>query len=324
MIFQFKQTTGGTPVPPRFHPAVKSTVAIVTPSFNQGPYIGATIGSVLSQDYPRIEYIVMDGGSTDQTRSILCQYNDRIQWYSGPDEGQTDAINKGFSRLGGEILGWLNSDDTLAPGAVRAVVEYFEAHPEVAVVYGDADFIDPSGRWIGRCAHVERFDARRLLRVSDFIVQPAAFFRRSAFEAVGGLDKSLHWSMDYDLWLKLSHGGYRFAYIQKVLANYRWFGENKSAVGGMRRLDEVERVARRHGANHLPAYFCLEAVLVHLTDAMGLVRAGRVKESWGALCRAVKSVTGSRDAMRSLLDLNTWKIIWTGQVLRRRTRRRLI
>lgn len=298
------------------------TVSIVTPSYNQGSYIGATIDSVLSQDYPHLRYLVMDGASTDSTLHVLRKYGDRIEWYSRPDEGQTDAINQGFALAGGEILTWLNSDDTLAPGAVRAAVDYLVKHPEVAVVYGDADFIDPTGRWIGRCAHVERFNRQRLLQVSDFIVQPAAFFRRSAFEAVGGLDKSLHWSMDYDLWLKLSQAGYSFAYLPQVLANYRWFGENKSAVGGMDRLDEVARVARRHGADHLPAYFCLEAVLVHLTQAAAALRQHSLADAAQSLLRAMRCVTGSKAAMKSLLDLNTWRIIWTGQVLRRRTRNR--
>jgi glycosyltransferase involved in cell wall biosynthesis len=296
------------------------TVSIVTPSYNQGPYIGATIDSVLGQDYPHLRYLVMDGGSTDRTLEVLRGYGGRIEWISQPDEGQADAINRGFARAGGDVLTWLNSDDTLEPGAVRAAAEYLRAHPHVAVVYGDANFIDPRGRWIGRCAHVERFDRRRLLHVSDFIVQPAAFFRRSAFEAVGGLDKSLHWSMDYDLWLKLAAAGFRMAYIPKVLANYRWFGANKSAVGGLKRIEEVERVARRHGAPHLPAYFCLEAVLAHATQAAAALRQGRLRDGAGAARRALAAVTGSRDAMASLLDPHTWQIIWTGQVLRRRTR----
>ncbi len=296
-------------------------VTIVTPSFNQGPYIAATIESVLAQDYPRLRYLVMDGGSTDGTLEILQRYNGRIEWVSQPDEGQTDAIIKGFARGGGDILTWLNSDDTLAPGAVRTAVEYLLNHPEVAVVYGDADFIDPRGRRIGRCAHVERFNPHRLLHYSDYIVQPAAFFRRSVFEAVGGLDKDLHWSMDYDLWLKIAGAGYKMLYVPQVMAYYRWFGENKSAVGGMQRLEEVERVARRHGAGDLPAYFRLEAVLLHATAGVGALRQGRWSAGLGSFQQAIRAVTGSGRAMASLLDPNTWRIIWTGQVLRRRTRR---
>lgn len=295
-------------------------VSIITPSFNQAAYIDATIQSVLRQDYTPIEYLVMDGGSTDGTIDRLRSYGPQLRWISRPDEGQTDAINKGFAATTGSILTWLNSDDTLEPGAVRAAVEYLEAHPDVAVVYGDANFIDPTGRFIGRCAHVEPFNRHRLLHYSDFIVQPAAFFRRSVFEEVGGLDKSLHWSMDYDLWLKIARR-HKMAYIPRVIANYRWFGANKTAVGGMQRIEEVERVARRHGAPRLPAYFCLEAVLVHASEGVAELRKGNVAGALTRAKQAVRCVTGSPEAMRSLLDSNTWRIIWTGQVLRRRTRR---
>lgn len=295
-------------------------VSIITPSFNQAAYIDATIQSVLRQDYTPIEYLVMDGGSTDGTIDRLRSYGPQLRWISRPDEGQTDAINKGFAATTGSILTWLNSDDTLEPGAVRAAVEYLEAHPDVAVVYGDANFIDPTGRFIGRCAHVEPFNRHRLLHYSDFIVQPAAFFRRSVFEEVGGLDKSLHWSMDYDLWLKIARR-HKMAYIPRVIANYRWFGANKTAVGGMQRIEEVERVARRHGAPRLPAYFCLEAVLVHASEGVAELRKGNVAGALTRAKQAVRCVTGSPEAMRSLLDANTWRIIWTGQVLRRRTRR---
>lgn len=298
----------------------RPTVSIITPSYNQAPWLDATVQSVLRQDYPAIEYLVMDGASTDGTIEILRGYNGRVRWVSRPDAGQTDAINKGFAATTGEILTWLNSDDTLEPGAVSAAVDYLQRHPDVAVVYGDANFIDPAGRYIGRCAHVEPFDAHRLLHYSDFIVQPAAFFRRSVFEEVGGLDADLHWSMDYDLWLKIARR-HKMAYIPTVLANYRWFGANKTAVGGLQRIEEVERVARRHGAPRLPAYFCLEAVLVHAGEGVGQLKQGNPRGAVAAGVRAVRTVTGSPEAMRSLLDLNTWRIIWTGQVLRRRTRR---
>lgn len=299
----------------------RPTVCIVTPSYNQAPWIEATIQSVLRQDYAPIRYIVMDGGSTDGTIDILRRYDRQIEWVSQADNGQTDAINKGFARGGGEILTWLNSDDTLEPGAVRAAVEYLVKQPDIAVVYGDANFIDPAGRFIGRCAHVEPFNRHRLLHYSDFIVQPAAFFRRSVFEAVGGLDPELNWAMDYDLWLKIAKH-HRMAYIPRVMANYRWFGANKTAMGGIKRIEEVERVARRHGAPQLPAYFCLEAVLIHATQAAGDLRAMRWSDAMRQLHQAARRVLGSRSAMLALLDPHTWHIIWTGQVLRHRVRDR--
>jgi len=198
-------------------------VAIVTPSYNTGRYVGATVRSVLEQGYAPLDYLVMDGGSTDETVEVLKSFGARVRWVSERDKGQSDAINRGFGQTRGEVLGWLNSDDTYAPGALRAAAEFLAAHPDVAMVYGDADFIDASGQRIGRCQHVEPvFNPHRLLHYSDFIVQPAAFFRRSAFEAVGGLDPSLNWAMDYDLWLKFAAAGFKVAYLPRALANYRW------------------------------------------------------------------------------------------------------
>src|SRR4030095_6506219 len=126
-------------------------VSIITPSFNQARYIEATIQSVLSQDYPRIEYLIVDGGSTDETVEIIKKYEGRLAWsVSEQDQGQTDAINKGFGHTNGQILAWLNSDDTYEPGAVSAAVKYLLDHPDVGMVYGDCNFINEDGRVIGK------------------------------------------------------------------------------------------------------------------------------------------------------------------------------
>ena len=126
--------------------------AIVTPSYNTGRYLGAAVRSVLEQDWPDVDYVVMDGGSTDDSIELLRGFGPRVRWVSEPDKGQTDAINRGLARTRGEILGWLNSDDTYLPGTLRAVGEFFAAHPEVALVYGDANFIDARGALIAPCA----------------------------------------------------------------------------------------------------------------------------------------------------------------------------
>ena len=294
-------------------------VAIVTPSYNTGRYVGATVRSVLEQGYAPLDYLVMDGGSTDETVEVLKSFGARVRWVSERDKGQSDAINRGFGQTRGEVLGWLNSDDTYAPGALRAAAEFLAAHPDVAMVYGDADFIDASGRRIGRCQHVEKvFSHHRLLHYSDFIVQPAAFFRRSAFEAVGGLDPSLNWAMDYDLWLKFAAAGLKVAYLPRVLANYRWLGASKSAAGGWGRLNEVDRVARRHGARRTPAFFRLEKVNLHLVAARQAARALHPVDALASMARATGNLLGSPRAMRSLLSPLTWRVIYTGQVLRAR------
>jgi glycosyltransferase involved in cell wall biosynthesis len=301
---------------------VSLAFAIVTPSYNTGPYIGATVRSVVEQDYSPLDYLVMDGGSTDGTVEVLKSFGPRVRWVSERDKGQSDAINRGFAQTRGDVLGWLNSDDTYAPGALRAAAKFLAEHPDVAMVYGDADFIDAGGRRIGRCQHVEPvFNPRRLLHYSDFIVQPAAFFRRSAFEAVGGLDPSLNWAMDYDLWLKFATAGLKVAYLPRVLANYRWLGASKSAAGGWGRLDEVDRVARRHGARRTPAFFRLERVNMHLMAAREAARAVRPIGTLTSLARATANLVTSPRAMRSLLSPLTWRVIYTGQVLRARAAR---
>jgi glycosyltransferase involved in cell wall biosynthesis len=300
-------------------PAQLPTISIVTPSYQHATFIEATITSVLGQDYPALEYLVADGGSTDGTIEILRKYQSRLDWFSEPDHGQTDAINKGFRRTSGEILGWLNSDDEYAPGALKTAGEFFAANPDVGLLYGDANFIDARGKTLAPCAHIEPFDRRRLLNYCDFIVQPAAFFRRSLFQAVGGLDDSLHWAMDYDFWLKASAAA-RCQFIPRVLANYRWLHTSKTGIGGPPRLAEVELVARRHGAPGLPAHFHLEAVRMHVADALQEARHGHLPRAARQIMSAAGALSSSPRAIASLFSIKTWKIIRTGQVLRNSTR----
>jgi hypothetical protein len=289
---------------------------IVTPSYNQGSFIDATIRSVLTQEV-ELDYWVMDGGSADQTVEVLRRYGDRLKWVSEKDGGQSDAVNKGIARGRGDIIGWLNSDDTYCPGALAAVASFFKSNPEVMLVYGDAEYIDAAGNRIAACAHIEPFNERRLLHYSDIIVQPAAFFRREAFEAVGGLDASLNYCMDYDLWLKMA-ARFKVAYLPRTLAQFRWFGQNKTAVGGRERLSEIESMARRHGARGLPAYVRLEAVRLHLGEAAHAVSGGRLIKASGAMILAMGHTLRSPRALASLFSPHTWKIIHTGHVLRQR------
>jgi glycosyltransferase involved in cell wall biosynthesis len=317
------------------------SVSIVTPSFNHAPYLGATMRSVLDQDYPNLEYVVMDGASTDGTLELLRAFDatglpasagratthplkranraghDHAQftWTSAPDAGQADAINRGFARTTGEIIAWLNSDDCYKPGAILAAATYLRDHPEVALVYGDAEFIRPDGSILCPCANTEPFNRRRLLHYSDYIVQPAAFFRRSAFQSVGGLDASLHYAMDYDLWLKLA-AKFDFAYVPQVWAQYRWLGENKSATGSWKRIEEVREVTRRHGAKRLPAYFRLEAANLHWQAARKAISAGRLGQAMRSAFKATGQAVCSPRAIGALLDSRTRRVIRTGRVLR--------
>jgi len=271
-------------------------VSIVTPSLNQGAFIEDTVLSVLAQDHTPLEYVVIDGGSKDETLEVLERHRSRLRFVSEPDEGQAAAINNGFRLTRGQILAWLNSDDTYEPGAVSAAVALLRERPELMLVYGDATLVDIQGREIGPCSNVEPFDLDRLVHHLDFIVQPAAFFRREAFEAVGGLDESLHWSMDYDLWLKIA---LRFpvAYLPRKLARYRWTGANKTSRGGLERYAELERVGRRHGAGGLPADFRLEKLALLLREARRRAREGELRAAAGLALSGARTVLSSPRAL---------------------------
>jgi glycosyltransferase involved in cell wall biosynthesis len=181
-------------------------------------YLTETIESVLTQDYPNIEYIVVDGGSTDGSLEILDRYRERLQYVSEADRGPSDAAAKGFRKARGEIFAWLNTDDSYLPGAVRTAVEYFEAHPETDVVYGEGWWIDERGATISRYPTLP-FDAKILER-DCFICQPAAFIRASAYRRCE-LDPEINRSFDYDLWIRMAKAGCQFASIPDYLANSR-------------------------------------------------------------------------------------------------------
>ncbi len=222
----------------------RPAVTIVTPSYNQARYIRATIESVLSQDYPDIEYIVMDGGSTDGTAAIAAEYSGRLTWVSEKDRGQAHAINKGFQRARGSIVAWINSDDVLLPGAVSAAVSAFEETPGVGAIYGEGYCIDGEGRTTTRFPFVEPFNLWKLHYLCDYILQQAVFFRRSALEDIGWLDETLNWALDWDVLVRL---GDRFGlrHIQVDMGCLREYGDTKTASGGIRRFQELRHVLQR-------------------------------------------------------------------------------
>lgn len=233
-------------------PETKPLISIVTPSFNQVRFIRQAIESVQTQEYPRVEHIVVDGGSTDGTIEVLEQNSGAITWVSEPDRGQTDAINKGFRMAHGEILTWLNSDDMYLPGTLETIVRVFNEHPDVDLVYGDCDAIDENGAF-RYAIHGRPFDRRVLLDKVNFIEQPATFFRRRALDEVGPLDESLHYTMDFDLWLRMS-AGHRALYIPARLAACRKHSEAKTTgkmAPSWESVVEVARLTRRYGARPL-------------------------------------------------------------------------
>ena len=225
-------------------------MSIVTPSLNQAPFLEAAMGSVLAQDYPEIEYLVVDGGSSDGSVDIIRKYSSRLAWWvSERDEGQTDAINKGFSRARGHIFGWLNSDDTYVRGAVARAVAAFNACPDCGLIYGDANYIDRTGRVIGKFPAAQT-DYSRLRRGYVHIPQQASFFRADAWRAVAPLDPSFFFAMDYDLWLRIARRA-QVKYQPEVWANFRLHTAAKSIADDDRCWPEMLRIHYRDGGRFL-------------------------------------------------------------------------
>jgi len=235
-------------IPASYHreelPSDAPSFAVVTPSYNSAPFLRAAIDSVLAQGYPRLRYLVLDGGSSDGTPEMLSGHGGKFDWLSEADDGQAHAVNKGFARIGGEIMGWLNSDDLMLPGTLAYVARFFARSPEVDLVYGHRIFIDSAGRETGRCvlpAHDQ--DA---LTFFDYIPQETLFWRDRVWAAVGPLDSSFHYAMDWDFVLRAMEAGFTFRRLPRFLGCFRVHPEQKTSM--LRTLGEAEadRLRRRH------------------------------------------------------------------------------
>ena len=225
-------------------------VTIVTPSYNQAHFLEETMRSVLEQDYPNIEYIVIDGGSSDGSAEIIQKQESQLAyWQSQKDKGQTDAINQGFARASGDILAWLNSDDILLPGAVTAAVKQLQAHPEVGMVYGDCLWINADGKKIGNFPAAQT-DLKKLRRGYVHIPQQASFFWAELWKKVGPLDDSFYFAMDYDLWTRLAAEA-PLLYVPELWAAFRLHGDAKSIAEDDRCWPEMLRVHYRDGGKKL-------------------------------------------------------------------------
>ena len=287
------------------------SVSVVTPSYNQGRFIEQTIHSVLAQRVPgTLEYFVMDGGSRDETVEILKRYTGRLEWVSEKDGGQADAVNKGLTRAKGEIIGWLNSDDIYYPCAIAAACDFFDSHPEVDLVYGNANHIDEQDGIIEPYP-TEDWNFERLLQ-QCYLCQPAVFFRRRVVDRFGPLDARLRYCMDYEYWLRLAAGGARFARMEQVLAGSRLYAGTKTLgarVQVHREMNDMLRMRVRQVPDRWLFNYA-HAVL----DAKGVPRSDRVRfplrVSWLTLLAALR---WNRRISRPMAGTLT---AWTGGALR--------
>lgn len=217
-------------------------ISIVTPSYNQGKFIEETIRSVLLQRYPNLEYIIIDGGSTDDTIGIIKKYEPWLSyWVSERDSGQSQAINKGLRRCTGEIVNWLNSDDLLLPGALRQIGTYFESNTDADVIYGGAHYLHSdtgtTSEYIPPIMGLTEFMLPNWPRVRH--VQPSIFFRRNLLDKAGLLDESLEWGMDLDLWCRFLFSGAAFCRLPVMLSVYRLHQESKTMNSAARGYNNV-------------------------------------------------------------------------------------
>ena len=226
-------------------------VTVVTPSYNQGRFIAATIESVLAQDYPNVEYLIIDGASTDDTAAVVARYAGRLTFVSEPDRGQSEAINKGFQRARGRYVAWLNSDDVFLPGAISAAVAALDANPDAGAVYGEGYQIDEAGNVISRFEVTQQFNLWKLLNVSDYILQQTVFFRRSIFEEIGWVDEALHYGMDWELLMRIGLR-YPVIYVPHYMGAIREYPTAKSFAGGAKRARELAGIMRAHTGKRFP------------------------------------------------------------------------
>ncbi len=219
---------------------MKPLVSIITPSYNQARYLEATIQSVIQQDYPNLEYIIVDGGSADGSLEIIEKYKEKLAWWvSETDQGQADAINKGFRKANGEIIAWLNSDDLYLPGAISSAVELFQKNPDAGVIYGNAVSADADGKLLNEL-RFSSWGTRDFLQF-NIICQPAVFMKRSIVQKIGYLDPSYHFFLDHQLWIRLSRET-EFIHQPEILAVSRYHQDAKNVTLAAESGAEVMRI----------------------------------------------------------------------------------
>jgi len=300
-------------------------VSIITPSLNQAAFLKQTMDSVFQQDHPELEYIVVDGGSSDGSAEIIRQYADRLAWWtSEPDAGQAEAINKGLQHAHGEIVAWLNSDDYYLPRAVSSAVRAFTAEPEAVLVYGDMVAVDEEGRTVNllRSGQLSLDD----LLSFQIIGQPAAFMRSKALLETGGLDTDFHFLLDHHLWIRLARvGPIRHVDQMWAAARYHAAAKNRTraadfGIEAFRILDWAERDAELAPVLRLVGGRARASA--HRLNARYLLDGGRARESLRAWCRALVLHPPTALARLNLLASGILEICGLGGIRRRILRHR--
>ncbi len=249
--------------PPTLSMVDLPTISIVTPSFNQAHLLERTIRSVLDQKYPRLQYVIQDGGSSDRSVDIIRRYASRLYgWESRPDDGQAHAIQLGFQRTSGQVMGWLNSDDVLMPGALWEIARFFQQNPDIDVAYGHRTIIDEHDRQIGQW--VLPANTHKYLPWADYLAQESVYWTRDIWDRVYGIDCSFQFAMDWDLFLRFQRASARFQRIPKIIGGFRLHDQQKTST----RIDdlgarEMERLRRRE-LGHNPEHRELSRKLVWL------------------------------------------------------------
>lgn len=261
-------------------PGVNVKISIVTISFNQAEFLERTIRSVLEQDYPAIEYIVVDPGSTDGSREILARYADRVKLILEKDAGPADGLNKGFAAATGDIFGYVNADDVLLPGAIGEAVRYLETHPAVDVVSGDARVIGPRDELL-RLAFSDRMWVRGYIYGAVVLIQPSSFFRRAAYELAGPFNVNNRSTWDGELFLRMAARGARFARSHRVWSGFRLHGNSITAS---------KKMADNAAAQHLRLFREIAGREPNALDGL----AGRALQLW-------KHLVNPRDTAERIL-----------------------
>lgn len=231
-------------------------ISVITPSYNQGHLIEETIQSILNQNYPNLEYIVMDGGSTDNTVEVLKKYKDQLSFVSKKDKGQTDAINQGIARSTGEILMYLNSDDVMLPNTLNTVGEYFLSNTDAMWLTGDYFIIDAEGKKIQSFVanykkFLRNFPLFNVLSIANFIIQPSTFWRKKLGVEIGKFDEQLHLCMDYDFWMRAIQK-YPLHVLPNHLSLFRIHGTSKGGTQYEKQFNEEHTVMLRYNQNIVP------------------------------------------------------------------------